>query len=92
VSAAKAAGADDEQEEEDIADDGDNDGDDEAVAGDDNEQKMTEAQAAVVKRVQEIVASIVNAVDPTAKGLTSGVKSTNARAAIIAVVGARGPR
>ena len=50
---------------------------------------MTEAQAAVVKRVQEIVASIVNAVDPTAKGLTSGVKSTNARAAIIAVVGAR---
>ena len=29
---------------------GDNDGDDEAVAGDDNEQKMTEAQAAVVKR------------------------------------------
>ena len=40
-------------------------------------------------RVQEIVASIVNAVDPTAKGLTSGVKSTNARAAIIAVVGAR---
>ena len=44
----------------------------------------------VVKGVQAFVESIVNAVDKSAKSLTSGVKSTNARAAIIAVVGARG--
>ena len=88
ISSTKLSSTDDD-EPDDVADEAIVDDGDEAIAGDSDEQKLTDEQAVVVKGVQVFVESIVNAVDKSAKNLTS-VKSTNARAAIIAVVGARG--